>query len=90
LLPIEKPSKRSANSLRQDHVRRDLAHHIHLQAVDAALQALRRHDLEHPVGFERRATERNHHQHVAEPEFVAQPPDRAALEREPVAVVFAE
>ena len=84
--PIEKPSKISANSARQDHVRRDLAHHVDLEPVLAAPQAVLRHQLHHPAALLRRPAERDHQLEVRQAHVVAHPPHRPALEGERLAV----
>ena len=74
--PIEKPSKSSRELVGEDHVVRDLAHHVDLEPVLArgagrccAISAsTRRPSLE-------RAAERDHHLDVGEPHVVAHAPD---------------
>src|SRR4029453_7136556 len=50
----------------QDHVGRDLAHHVDLEAVLVTLAAVVGQRLEGPVGLLQRATEGNHDDHVGE------------------------
>ena len=87
LLPIEKPSKRSANSLGQDDVRGDLAHHIDLQARSRRAEAVLRHDSSTRSASSGDAAERDHDDDVAEARSPrAAACDRPAFEREAFAV----
>src|SRR5690606_1292600 len=67
-------------------VRRNLAHHINLKVIAAALEPVSRHDVEYAIGLRDRAAERDHHDHVVEAERLAEAQNRAALESETVAV----
>ena len=55
---------------REQDVRRDLAHHVDLKAVLAALQAVGGHFGEHPVGLLQGAAEGDHGHDVAQPDLV--------------------
>ena len=74
--------------LGEDHVGRDLAHHVDLQAVLAPDQAVLRHDGQHPVRFLRGPAERDHHDDVAEAELLPDPLEGHALEGEALAVAL--
>ena len=67
LLPIEKPSKTSANSARQDHVAGDLAHHVDLEPALALHQSVAGHLRDHAPAFLDRSAERHHQLHVLSP-----------------------
>ena len=69
--PIEKPSKSLANSVDQDHVVRDLAHGVDLEAVLASPQAEFGHSLEDPLGLRDPAHEGQHEHDVGEPHLLA-------------------
>jgi hypothetical protein len=74
--------------LGEDHVRGDLAHHVDLQAVLAALEPVLAPSPRARGRPLRRAAERDHHDDVVEAHLLAQLADRAAFQREAVAVAL--
>ena len=66
----------------QDDVVRDLAHHVNLKAVLAALKAVSRHDVEHFLGLVDASAEWNHQLQVLQPHDVPHPAHGLAFERE--------
>ena len=73
---------------RQDHVARDLAHDVDLEALIPTLEAVARHLGQDLPPFLGRPTERHHHLEVAETHVVAHPAQGLALEGEAFAVAL--
>ena len=69
-----------------DHVVRDLAHDVDLQAVHAALQAVLGHRLQHAFAFFDAAAERDHQLDVGQAHLVAHALHRRAFEREALGI----
>ena len=69
-----------------DDVVGDLAHHVDLEPVLAALQAVARHRGQHLFGFDDAPAEGHHDQEIGQPHDVAHAPQRLAFERESVGV----
>ena len=70
----------------QDDVVGDLAHHVDLEPVLAALEPVLGHRREHPVGLVEAAAERDHDLDVLEAHLLAHPAHRRALQREGLAI----
>ena len=71
-------------AIREQRVRRDLAHHDDPQSVRAALEPVLRQERHHLFGLAEGAHEGDHHLDVGQPHVVAHALERAALQLETI------